>query len=119
MLLRWEIIWNEGVGNALGMKQQLQYATMPNERKSPILRDYEGSGEMCTHGARSGRFDVEFAMQFDGHNKIRTLSIKRTDGADIPDGDYDLYYELGERRRRLKKWNGNWQMKWRHRWEGQ
>jgi len=34
--------------------------------------------------------------------------VRREDGGDIPDGEYDVAGRRNERRRRWKKWRGEW-----------
>jgi hypothetical protein len=83
----------------------------------PALRPFKGVGQMRERGSDSGWFPVEFLVYYDDHNKIRTFAyVRRADGSDIPDGEYDVVDELGEHGRRWRKWKGEWRVKWRHRW---
>ena len=72
---------------------------------------------MREHGWHSDWFPVEFLVYYDNHDKLRTFAyVRKEDGSEIPDGEYDVVDELGEHGRRWKKWKGKWQVKWRHRW---
>jgi hypothetical protein len=84
----------------------------------PALRPVEDYALMRGRGSDADWFPVEFLVYYDG-SQIRNFAyVRRKDGVDIPDGEYDVREGLDERRRRWKKWNGNWQVKWRHRWSG-
>lgn len=61
-------------------------------------------------------FAVEFLIYYD-QNQIRSFAyVRREDGGEIPDGDYEVLEGLDERRRRWKKYDGNWQVHFRSRW---
>ena len=86
---------------------------------TPTLRPFRGYALMRQRGSDAEWFPVEFLIYFDG-TTVRTFAyVRRNDGADIPDGEYDVREGEDERRRRWKKSNGKWQVKWRHRWSGQ
>lgn len=71
---------------------------------------------MRERGSDEDWFWVEFLVYYD-RNSIRAFAyVRRRDGDEIPDGEYDVLDDLGERRRTWKKWNGAWQVRWRHRW---
>jgi len=42
-------------------------------------------------------FQFEFLIYYDKHDKIRTFAyVRKEDGGDIADGDYEVVDELGE-----------------------
>ena len=83
---------------------------------TPPLRPYNGYALMRKRGSDTEWFPVESLIYYD-RSQIRTFAyVRRKDGLDIPDGEYDVREREDERRRRWKKWNGKWQVKWRHRW---
>jgi len=64
-------------------------------------------------------FSEEFLLYYD-QNQIKAFAyVRRDDGGDIPDGEYDVREGEDERRRWRKKWDGKWQIKWLHRWSKQ
>ena len=71
---------------------------------------------MRERGSDGDWFSVEFLTYYDGSQIRAFVYVRRKDGREIPDGEYDVLVGLDERRRRWKKWNGKWQVKWRHRW---
>ena len=80
------------------------------------LRPVEGFALMRERGSTESWFQVEFLLYYDG-SQIRAFAyVRRKDGVEIPDGEYDVREGEDERRRRWNKWNGKWQVKWRHRW---
>ena len=71
---------------------------------------------MRERGSHADWFPVEFLVHYD-LSQVRDFAfVRRRDGNDIPDGEYEVLEGEDERRRRWKKWNGKWQVKWRHRW---
>jgi hypothetical protein len=82
----------------------------------PALRPVEGYAQMRELGSQADWFPVEFLVYYDGSQIKAFAYVRRKDGVEIPDGEYDLREGEDERRRRWKKWNGKWQVKWRHRW---
>ena len=78
---------------------------------------------MRERGSDAEWFSVEFLVYYD-RSQLRAFAyVRRKDGTDIPDGEYDVREEEGRRRKWKKwngkwqkKWNGKWQVKWRHRW---
>jgi len=83
---------------------------------APELKPIHGYAHMRERGLEADWFPVEFLVYYD-QRKIRAFAyVRRKDGIDIPDGEYDMREGLDERRRRWTKWNGKWQVKWRHRW---
>jgi hypothetical protein len=88
-------------------------------RSTSPLRPVKGYAQMRERGSEAAWFFVEFLVYYDG-NDIRGFAyVRKKDGSDIPDGEYDVLDELGEHRRRWKKKDGQWQVRWRHRWSGQ
>jgi hypothetical protein len=86
-----------------------------NDKRS-ALRPVSGYAQMRELGSNSEWFGVEFLVYYD-YSQIRVFAyVRRKDGAEIPDGEYEVREGKDERRRRWKKWNGKWQVKWRHRW---
>ncbi len=80
-------------------------------------RAFQGVGSLRGYGSEGDWIPIEFLIYFDSQNKIRNVAyIRRPDGAEIPDGQYEIVDELGEHYRRWTKWKGNWKVKWRHRW---
>jgi hypothetical protein len=56
---------------------------------------------MRDRGLDSDWFRVEFLVYYDHHDKLRTFAyVRKEDGSDVPDGEYDVVDELGEHRRR-------------------
>lgn len=83
----------------------------------PALRPFKGVGQMRERGLDSEWFPVEFLIYYDDHNKIRTFAyVRKEDGSEMPDGEYDVVDDLGEHFRRWKKREGMWKVQWRHRW---
>jgi hypothetical protein len=88
-------------------------------QSTPALRPVKGYAQI--RGRRSGGdwFSAEFLVYYD-RNEVRAFAcVRREDGSEIPDGEYDVVDELGEHRRRWKKQDVKWQVKWRHRWSKQ
>ncbi len=57
-------------------------------------------------------FPVEFLIYYDDHHKLRAFAyVRKEGGSDVPDGEYYVLDELGERRDKWKKWNVKWQVK--------
>ena len=82
----------------------------------PALRPVRDYALMRERNSDTDWFQVEFLVYYD-RSQIRNFAyVRRKDGAEIPDGEYDVREGEDERRRRWKKWNGKWQVKWRHRW---
>lgn len=82
----------------------------------PALRPVHDYALMRERSSDTDWFQVEFLV-YNERSQIRSFAyVRRKDGADIPDGEYDVREGEDERRRRWKKWNGKWQVKWRHRW---
>jgi hypothetical protein len=78
------------------------------------LTPYQDTGRMRLRGSHDEWFAVEFLIHYD-KNQIRSFEyVRREDGGDIPDGDYEVLEGLDERRRRWKKYDGMWQIKFRH-----
>lgn len=72
---------------------------------------------MRSDGSDAAWFTVEFLIYYSG-NKLRAFGyVRRDDGEDIPDGEYDVRVGLDERRRIWKKLNGEWKVKWRKEWD--
>jgi hypothetical protein len=85
-------------------------------KSAPALRAVEGCAQMRERVSDSDWFWVEFLVYYD-QNHIRAFAyVRRKDGAEIPDGEYEVTDELGEHRRRWNKRDGKWQVRWRHRW---
>ena len=82
----------------------------------PGLRSVQGYGEMRERGSGAEWFSVDFMVYYDGSQLRAFAYVRRKDGIDIPDGDYDVREGEDGRRRRWKKWNDKWQVKWRHKW---
>lgn len=81
------------------------------------LRPFQGTGSLREYRSEADWVPIEFLIYYDAKNKMRAVAyIRRQDGAEISDGQYEIVDELGEHRRRWTKWNGQWQVKWRHRW---
>ena len=77
------------------------------------MKDY---AKMRERGSGGDWFAVEFLANYD-QNQLRAFGyIRRQDGGEIHDGDYEVLEGLDERRSRWKKSGGKWQVKWRHRW---
>lgn len=95
-------------------------AIIPNvvERTNdkPSLTPVQGYGQMRERGSGAEWFSVDFMVYYDGSQLRAFAYVRRKDGIDIPDGDYEVREGEDGRRRRWKKWNGKWQVKWRHRW---
>lgn len=88
--------------------------------RQPSARPFKGFGKIRSRGSDGVWVPVEFMIYHDDQGKIRSFGyVRRKDGSDIPDGEYEMVDELGERRRRWKKRNGKWQVKWRRRWSTQ
>jgi hypothetical protein len=84
------------------------------------LRAHRGVGTLRSYRSTEDWVPVEFMFYYDAQGEMRSVEyIRSHDGAEIPDGQYEMLDELGERRRRWTKWNGKWQVKWRHRWSRQ
>ena len=92
-------------------------AVVKRTNTKPDLRPLKGIGHMRESGSSEADwFPVEFLVYYDDHNKLRAFAyVRKEDGSDVPDGEYYVVDELGEHRRKWKKWNGRWQVKWRHR----
>ena len=92
-------------------------AVLKRINTKPPLRPFKGFGKMRERGLESDWFPVEFLVYYDDHDKLRTFAyVRKEDGGEVPDGEYDVVDGLGEHRRRWKKWKGKWQVQWRHRW---
>ena len=73
----------------------------------PPLRPVQDYALMRERSSDADWFQVEFLVYYD-RSQIRSFAyVRRKDGADIPDGEYDVREGEDERRRRWKKWNGN------------
>ena len=82
----------------------------------PALKPVQGYAQMRERGSEADWFPVDFLVYYD-RSQIRSFAyVRRKDGVDIPDGEYDVREGEDERRHKWKKWNGEWQVKWRHRW---
>ena len=96
--------------------RELVKRTKSKAQSTPPLRPYKDHAQMRERGSDGDWFSVEFLIYCD-QTQIRTFAyVRREDGSEIPDGEYDVLEGLDARRRRWKKWNGKWQVKWRHRW---
>lgn len=84
--------------------------------EKPGLRPVQDYAEMREYGSDGGWFSVEFLVYYDRSHVRAFAYVRRKDGLDIPDGEYEVREGEDARRRRWKKWNGKWQVKWRHRW---
>lgn len=84
--------------------------------EKPGLRPVQGFAEMRERGSEAEWFPVDFLVYYDGSQLRAFAYVHRKDGSDIPDGEYDVREGEDARRRRWKKSNGKWQVKWRHRW---
>ena len=80
------------------------------------LKPVQGDALLRERESHADWFAVEFLVYYE-RSQIRTFAyVRRKDGGDIPDGEYDLREGEDEGRRKWKKWRGEWQVKWRHRW---
>ena len=71
---------------------------------------------MRERGSNANWFPVEFLIYYDDRDKFRSFAyVRKADGSEIPDGQYLLLDELGERRFRWRKWKGKWQFGWHYR----
>ena len=80
------------------------------------LRPVQDYAQMREYGSDADWFSVEFLVYYDGAQVRAFAYVRRKDGLDIPDGEYEVREGEDARRRRWKKWNGKWQVKRRHRW---
>ena len=93
--------------------------TKTKAASTPPLRPFKGFALMRERGSNAEWFSVEFLIYYE-RSQIRTFAyVRRADGTEIPDGEYDVREGEDERRRRWTKWDGKWQVKWRHRWSKQ
>jgi hypothetical protein len=93
-------------------------AVVRRTNTKPGLRPFKGVGHMreCA-SSETDWFPVEFLIYYDDRDKLRAFAyVRNEDGSDVPDGEYYVVDELGEHRRKWKKWNGKWQVRWRDRW---
>jgi hypothetical protein len=82
----------------------------------PALQPVQGYARMRERGSEADWFPVDFLVYYD-RSQIRAFAyVRRKDEVDIPDGEYEVRVGEDEQRRKWKKWNGEWQVKWRHRW---
>ena len=85
-------------------------------KSTSTLRAVQGNAQMRERGSNADWFWVEFLVYYD-QSQIRGFAyVRRKDGAEIPDGEYDVLDDLGEHGRRWKKRDGKWRVRWRHRW---
>ena len=56
----------------------------------PGLRAVQGYGEMRERGSEAEWFTVEFLVYYDGSQLRAFAYVRRKDGIDIPDGEYDV-----------------------------
>lgn len=74
-----------------------------------MVRAVQGEAQLHERGSNADWFWVDYLIYYE-HRRIRAfVYVRRKDGTEIPDDDYDVVDELGERRRRWRKRNGNWQ----------
>jgi len=96
-----------GVYNPAVVKPANEKAALKPVQGDALLRERESHADW---------FAVEFLVYYE-RSQIRTFAyVRRKDGGHIPDGEYDVREGEDERRRKWKKWRGEWQVKWRHRW---
>ncbi len=82
----------------------------------PPLRPFKGNGRKRERDSETDWFPVEFLIYYGDHNKFRTFAyVRKENGAEIPAGHYVFEDDLGEYRRRWRKWKGKWQIGWRYR----
>jgi hypothetical protein len=60
--------------------------------------------------SRRRNLPVEFLVYYD-RSQLRAFAyVRRKDGLDLPDGEYDVNEGEDAGRRSGKKWNGKWQV---------
>jgi hypothetical protein len=91
-------------------------AVVKPANEKAALKPVQGDALLRERESHADWFAVEFLVYYE-RNQIRSFAyVRRKDGGDIPDGEYDVREGEDERRRKWKKWRGEWQVKWRHRW---
>ena len=76
------------------------------------MRQVQGYAQVRERGSDAHWLSVEYLKVFK-ENKLLSFAYVRTgDGTHIPDGEYEVREGLDETRRRWKKYNGEWQVKW-------
>jgi len=74
---------------------------------------------MRVRGSDGEWFWVEFLL-YREPRKIKVVAyVRRKDGLEMLDGEYDVRDEIGERRWTWKRRKGEWEPKWRHKWQNQ